>query len=159
VATFAGLDLGQIKKLLSSGHTEKFVQDFFEIPACTWSEWKRKNPAFKQMIVDWKRDADDAVQHALFQAAIGETLSEVVHFRNKKTYDVTPYENTKQLPKNVTAAIHWLKKRNAEEWGDEPVKNPLEGIFAGANLTVQQQDLDDRIKQIKFGDALEAALR
>lgn len=159
MGTWAGVDLEQVKKLLGAGHTEKFAQEFFNVSATTWSEWKRKNPAFKKLVEESKADADNAVQHALFQRATGYVVSEVVHFQNKKTFEVTPYENTKELPPDVNACIHWLKKRRPEEWGDAPAKNPLEGLFAGANVTVQQQDLDERIQQIKFGEDLENALR
>jgi len=158
--TIAGIDLDQIKKLASSGHTDKFIAEFFNVTPAAFSEWKRKNPEFKAALRTWRDDADEQVEKALFQRAIGVTVVDVVHYKDKNTGLPIPVENKKVFVGDVTAQIHWLKKRKPREWGDDPVpQSPLSGMFAGATVVVPLAELEERIRQITFGEKLEDALR
>lgn len=159
VATIGGIDLEQIRKLASSGHSDKFIAEFFGVSPASFSEWKRKNPEFKAALKNWRDEADEQVERALFLSAVGQVVTDVRHYKDKKTGVMIPVEDVKHYVGDVSAQKHWLAKRKPQEWGDAPApKNPLEGLFNGATIAMPQVELDERIRQIVFGRALEDAL-
>lgn len=157
---FAGIDMEQVEKLARYGHTDKFMAEFFGVSPATWAEWKKKNVKFCEALTSWKNEADEKVERAMFERAIGVTLTEVSHVIDRKTGLPIRVENEKKYPADVNAGMFWLRCRKPLEWRDQGPHYP-QGNTLNLNLkvTVQQQDLDERIRQITFGDKLEEALR
>lgn len=168
---FEELDLEQVRHLAEYGHTDDFMSDFFAVDIKTWHTWKKKHPLFFKSLKGWKAVADDRVERALYERALGYEWEEdgVVYDAQKKHNVKIRIE--KRLPPDVNACRYWLTNRRPLQWRE---KMEVDSRHSGAielNSTVAPFELDDRIKllatqaaeervnQLDFGKTLEDALR
>lgn len=107
----------QAKKLAALGHTDQEIAQFFGVSVRSVHRWKIDHPAFAKALKIGKRVADQRVERALFQRAVGFTCDEdhVELYHGKAV--VTPM--LKQYPPDTVACIFWLKNRKPEEWRDK----------------------------------------
>src|SRR5262249_38684049 len=107
----------QARKLCALGATDENLAEFFAVARSTISAWKSRYPDFLTALRAGKSDADDRVEKALFQCAIGYSHPDthVSHYQGQVT--LTPV--TKHHPPNVAAAIFWLKNRRAATWREK----------------------------------------
>jgi hypothetical protein len=109
--------LEEIKILYASGKTDEQVADFLGVSSRTLNTWKGRHAIFLQTLKDAKAQADDMVEAALFQRAIGYThIEEKVQLSwgEWKTIKVA-----KHLPPDPIACIFWLKNRRPDRWRDK----------------------------------------
>ena len=66
--------------------------------------WRNVHPEFSDALKAARDQVDDAVEHSLYERAIGLTLG--------------TGENIKYFPGDTTAMIFWLKNRRSREWRD-----------------------------------------
>lgn len=169
--TFEQLDLDKVRQLAEYGHTDGFMADFFGVPVSTWGYWKKKNPLFFKSLKGWKAVADDRVERALYERALGyEWEEDAVVFDNFRKERVK-VRLEKRLPPDTNACRFWLNNRRPEQWREKVEVDSRHSGSVELNATVQQYELDERVKmlatqaaeervnQLDFGKTLEDALR
>jgi hypothetical protein len=169
--TFEELDLEQVRHLAEYGHTDDFMSDFFNVSVETWHSWKKKNPVFFKALKGWKAVADDRVERALYERALGyEWEEEAVVYDSVKKRNVK-IRIEKRLPPDVPACRYWLGNRRPQQWREKMEVDTKHSGAIDLNSTVAPFELDDRIKllaahaaeervnQLDFGKSLEDALR
>ena len=111
------IDMRQVERLAKYGHDDRFMADFFGVTVQTWCNWKKAHPEFFELLKDWKAEADEQVERALFERAIGYTCKETKVFFSP---DTGPVEHTidKHYPPDPTSIIFWLKNRKRDDWRD-----------------------------------------
>lgn len=126
----------QAKKLCRLGATDLELADFFEVDVRTIYRWKHAHEAFCQAVTCGKDAADDRVERALYNRAVGYSHPAVKIFMpagaEKPVY--APYEE--HVPPDPGAAFNWLKNRRPDEWRD---KQEVEHK-GGVSLTVLPDD-------------------
>jgi len=109
--------LKQARFLAEKGCTDVEMAGFFEVSEKTLNTWKKEHPDFMEALRNGKAVADDKVQNALFQRAIGYSHPDTHVSIHQGVPTLTPI--TKHLPPETTAAIFWLKNRRPSEWRDK----------------------------------------
>lgn len=112
----------QVYELCLLGATDAELAVFFNISESTLNTWKKKHPDFLESLKRGKDIADARVANSLFQRAIGfeGTETKVATFEGTIS-DVQ--EVPKNYPPDTTAAIFWLKNRQAQKWRDKTDHN------------------------------------
>jgi len=156
---FEKIDIRQVEKLASYGHTDNFMADFFGVSVTHWNRWKLAHPKFRAKLQDWKSVADAQIERALFERAIGFEMQEIiceVTGTELIIKDISIDElrvvpewrkaiKIKRLAPDVSACIFWLKNRDPEHWRDR-----IE--IAGSNdrsLGSQVAEARQRLQQLK----------
>ena len=111
------LDLEKVRKIASKGWTDEEMADFFDVEVRTWYRWKAEDEAFCQALKDWKAEADERVERALYERALGYSHPEEKIFYQDG--QITRAETVKHYPPDTTAAIFWLKNRRPADWRDK----------------------------------------
>ena len=111
----------QAEKLAQFGHTDKELASFFSVSERTLNRWKLKYSEFCHSLKTGKHYADERVERALYQRAVGydyleEKIVTTKGAGGKEKTHVVRLE--KHQPSDVTAAIFWLKNRRPKEWRD-----------------------------------------
>lgn len=109
----------QAQKLCRLGATDLELADFFEVDVRTIYRWKHAHEAFCQAVTCGKEAADDRVERALYNRAVGYTHPAVKIFMpagaEKPVY--APYDE--HVPPDPGAAFNWLKNRKPADWRDK----------------------------------------
>ena len=106
-----------------NGLSDEQIAKNIGISRKTLYQWTKKYKQFGHAIHKNKEMADLAVENALYQAAIGYTIEEVIQERiwdtETKSYKVLPTRTkTRYVPPSQTAQIFWLKNRRPDIWKD-----------------------------------------
>ena len=169
--TFEELDLEKVRYLAEYGHTDDFMADFFGVNVATWHYWKKKHPLFFKQLKGWKAVADDRVERALYERAIGYEWEEDAVVFDKSHNRNVKVRIEKRLPPDVGACRYWLGNRRPLQWREKIEVDSRHSGSIELNATVQQYELDERVKmlasqaaeervnQIDFAKDLENALR
>lgn len=108
---------GQAKKLCELGATDYELADFFGVDTRTVYRWKNTYDEFCQAVIVGKDKADDRVERALFNRAVGYT------FESEKVFqfqgEVVRADTTEHVPPDPGAAMNWLKNRRGDKWRDK----------------------------------------
>jgi DNA-binding XRE family transcriptional regulator len=109
--------LKQAATLSELGLTDAKMADFFGVSESTLNNWKQSHPDFLESLKTGKAIADEKVERALYERAIGyeHPDSHVSNFQGSIT--VTPI--VKHYPPDTTAGIFWLKNRKPEQWREK----------------------------------------
>lgn len=94
----------EAKKLCELGARDVDIAEFFDVCVRTIYRWQSEHPEFCHALKIAKEEADNRVERALYQRALGYTIKEG--------------DNEKHVPPDTTAAIFWLKNRKKDEWRD-----------------------------------------
>lgn len=116
---FSSALLKQVRFLAEKGCTDVEMASFFEVSEKTLNTWKKEHPDFMEALKVGKSIADDRVQNALFQRAVGFSHPDTYVSNHRGVVTLTPI--TKHLPPETTAAIFWLKNRRPAEWRDKSI--------------------------------------
>lgn len=109
----------QARKLCKIGAIDKDLAEFFGVSEKTINTWKIDYPEFLQSLKGGKEMADQRVERALFERAIGyEHPSEEVF-----QYQGSPVrvDIIKKYAPDVVACIFWLKNRRPDLWREKPI--------------------------------------
>lgn len=123
----------QVEKLCKLGATDKEIADFFEVEESTINNWKKDYPEFLESIKAGKVQADANVAQSLYHRAIGYEHEDIdIRVVDKEIVE-TPL--IKHYPPDPTAAIFWLKNRQAAKWRE---RQEVE-----QRTTIQDNRIDD----------------
>lgn len=106
------------------GLTESQIAHNMGISRKTLGKWKNQYDSIGIALKNSKEVVDMEVENALYKAAMGYEVEEVVEERkwnNKKgewEMQVTK-RSRKHVPPNVTAQIFWLKNRKPDAWREK----------------------------------------
>jgi len=131
----------QAKALCERGAIDVDLANFFHVSVRTIPRWQVEYPEFCQALKDGKSVADERVERALYQRAVGYTFDAVKIFLPKDSVDPVLVPYREHCPPDVTACIFWLKNRKKDDWRD---KQQLEhtGKDSGPIETRQYTDLE-----------------
>jgi hypothetical protein len=92
------------------------------VSAGCFNEWMKTKPQFAAMVRDIRSHADDRVEAALFDRAVGyEAEPEVTKERDETGELVVTKEVVKHVAPDVGAAKHWLAVRRPEMWTERRI--------------------------------------
>lgn len=107
----------QAAKLCALGATDFELADFFGVDTRTIYRWKNTRADFCQSVKVGKEKADERVERALFNRAVGYS------FESEKVFqfqgEVVRAPTVEHVPPDPGAAFNWLKNRKPEEWRDK----------------------------------------
>lgn len=120
-----------------SGATDAELAHEFGVTVTTLYNWRAKHPEFLAALRYGKENADERVERALYQRAVGFAHDAVkISFDKEGEPIYAPY--TEYCPPDPGAAKLWLTNRKPKEWR-EKVDHTLSGEDGGpikAELTV-----------------------
>lgn len=168
---FEDLDLEQVRVLAEYGHTDDFMADFFKVPATTWHSWKKSHPDFFKRLKGWKAVADDRVERALYERALGYEWEEDAVVWDKYAKERVMVRLEKRLPPDPSSCFFWLKNRRKDQWREKVEVEQSGKVQHDHNVKVDSYELEERVKliaemaaenrvnQIDFGKELQNALQ
>lgn len=112
----------QGRKLALLGATDAEVAAFFDVTDRTLYRWKVDHPEFSQALNAGKAVADERVERALFQRAVGYSHDDAHVSTFEGVVTLTPI--VKHYPPDPTSCIFWLKNRKRADWRDKPDETP-----------------------------------
>jgi hypothetical protein len=111
--------------MVSEGATDAQVAAYYGVSRQSLATWKRENIEFFRVFKDNKKVADDNVEKALYDRAVGYEVIETKVFVDKG--EALFVEVVKHIPPDVQAARYWLNNRKPEQW-KEQVHNTNENL-------------------------------
>lgn len=107
----------QATKLCQLGATDFELAEFFEVDTRTIYRWKNSEPEFCQAVIVGKEKADERVERALFNRAVGYSFEseKVFQFRGA----VVRADTVEHVPPDPGAAMNWLKNRRPDDWREK----------------------------------------
>ena len=110
-----------IKKLILLGATDNDLAEAYDVHPDTVQNWKKQRPDFFESLKDWKAQADQEVEKALFQRAKGYVTKETKVLANSADPQ-NPVLVTieKHYPPDTAAAVVWLGNRKPDTWKKDP---------------------------------------
>lgn len=112
-----------ISLMYQRGFIDKEIAKVLDVSKKTLENWKAKNKNFLPTLKGDKQVADDKVQKALYERALGyeykEITIEYIKIGKAKTPAKKTKEVIKQLAPDTTAQIFWLKNRQPDKWRDK----------------------------------------
>ncbi len=134
----------QAEKLCKKGFTDVEMADFFEVDERTINRWKDDHPEFCQSLKSGKVYCDDKVVQALYDRAMGYTITEEKEedseVNGKKTV-----KTVRQVAGDTTAQIFWLKNRQPKQWRD---KQEIEQSGTVQTVTMSKEEYADVRKKM-----------
>lgn len=122
----------QVELAARAGFIDTDLAELLGVSEATLNNWKKEHPEFLESIKRGKDVADDKVEKALYDRALGYSHPDV-HISNYKG-DVTETEITKHYPPDPVSMIFWLKNRRKDRWRDK------QEIEHSGNVTVIIED-------------------
>jgi len=121
---------GVAERLCRNGATDVEIAEALGICTRTFYRWCGEHEAFAAALRAGKELADDRVERALYQRAVGYTAraEKVVTRRGHAAPVVVAYEV--HIPADVRAALHWLAIRRPTPWARVAEVPPEEDIAA-----------------------------
>lgn len=99
------------------GAVDTDLAEYFEVSVRTIHRWKHDHEDFCHALKS-KRFADERVERALYERAIGYSHPEDKIFNNNGEEMIV--ETTKHYPPDTGACVVWLANRNPERWKKDP---------------------------------------
>ncbi len=107
------------RDLCSAGATDIELADHFGVNTSTIYAWRNAHEEFSKAVIAGKDAADDRVERAFFNRAVGYTFEseKVFQFQGQ----VVRAETREHVPPDPGAALNWLKNRRPDKWRDKQV--------------------------------------
>lgn len=109
--------VSQAEKLCQLGATDMEVAEFFEVDVRTIYRWKHEYADFCAATQAGKERADERVERALYNRAVGYSYDSEKLFQHQGT--VIRADTREHVPPDPGAAMNWLKNRKPETWRDK----------------------------------------
>lgn len=126
----------QAAKLCALGATDFELADFFGVDTRTIYRWKNTIEEFCQSVTCGKEKADERVERALFNRAVGYS------FESEKVFqfqgEVVRAPTVEHVPPDPSAAKLWLTNRRPEAWRD---KQEIDHKSSDGSMTPQRVEL------------------
>lgn len=116
----------QARILAERGFTEREIAEFLNVTERTIANWKKRYEEFFQVLKVAKEHADERVERALYERAVGYKHDEEKLFSYEG--EIIRAEVTKHYPPDVSAATFWLSNRRKDQW-----KNHSQHAHSGAD--------------------------
>lgn len=107
----------QAAKLCQLGATDHELAQFFEVDTRTIYRWKNSHPEFCQAVIAGKENADERVERALFNRAVGYTFESEKVFQYQGV--IVRADTLEHVAPDPGAAMNWLKNRRPDKWRDK----------------------------------------
>ena len=116
-------NLKKIKEWMTEGCTLTDLSKRMGVSRATLRSWRAKHKELDETITDGAIPADSNVENALYQRAVGMTLTERYYEEryNKETQKMVKVlvkEVVKEVAPDTKACIYWLKNRLPDKWQD-----------------------------------------
>ena len=107
----------QARELCEQGATDIELADHFGIGTTTLYRWRNANPEFREAVCVAKDAADERVERAFYQRAVGYTFEseKVFQFQGQ----IVRADVREHVPPEPGAAFNWLKNRRGDKWRDK----------------------------------------
>tara|TARA_R110000822_G_C15322095_1_gene493809 strand:+ start:1864 stop:2382 length:519 start_codon:yes stop_codon:yes gene_type:complete len=99
------------------GATDMDLARAFDVDISTIYAWKAKDRDFSDALKVGKATADDKVERALYQKAVGYSLPLTKVFCHEGV--ISTHQMVEHFPPDTTACIFWLKNRRSDEWREK----------------------------------------
>ena len=117
----------QAKKLCLLGATDIELADFFKVSIATIYRWRNTHEKFCEAVCAGKEFADERVERAFYQRAVGYT------FQSEKVFQfqgaIVRADTREHVPPDPSAGFNWLKNRRGDRWRDK-IETQHSGGFA-----------------------------
>lgn len=125
----------QAARLCALGATDYELADFFEVDTRTIYRWKNVHDEFCQALIAGKEKADERVERALYNRAVGYSYEseKVFQFQGQ----IVRADTVEHIPPDPSAAKLWLVNRRPDSWRD---KQEVEHSGEMAVTTKEQRD-------------------
>jgi len=107
----------QAKKLCELGATDFEIARFFEVDCSTITRWKHAHPEFCMSLHAGKELADERVERALYQRAVGYSFDSEKVFQFQG--EIARTDIVEHVPPDPGAAKMWLTNRRGDKWRDK----------------------------------------
>jgi hypothetical protein len=144
------------QRLCRNGATDIEVADILGISVRTFYRWCLLHDAFTAAVRVGKDAADDRVERALYQRAVGyEHVAEKIVTPKGGGHVVVPY--MVHIPADVRAALHWLAIRRPRPWAGMPEpQDDIAAIIAERRKHVAQDGARQAVENAaRFSAAVE----
>ena len=130
----------QARKLCQMGATDMELAEWFKVDVRTIYRWKHKFPEFCQAVIAGKDSADDRVERALYNRAVGYSFDseKIFHYQGI----ITRAECVEHVAPDPAAAMNWLKNRRPDVWRDKQT-HELSGPNGGPIRTARELTDDE----------------
>jgi hypothetical protein len=145
------------QRLCRNGATDIEVADILGISVRTFYRWCLLHDEFTAAVRVGKDAADDRVERALYQRAVGyEHVAEKIVTPKGGGHVVVPY--MVHIPADVRAALHWLAIRRPKPWArvSEPPEDIACIIREGRRRVARESERQAAENQVRFKAAVEA---
>lgn len=105
------------QKACEFGAVDSDLAEMFGVSEQTINAWKKAQPDFLESLKS-KKHADDRVERALYERAIGYYHPEEKVFNNNGEEMIV--ETIKHYPPDTGACVVWLANRRPDEWKKDP---------------------------------------
>lgn len=134
----------QAAKLCLLGATDQELADFFEVDVRTIHRWKHEHDEFCHSVIVGKDVADDRVERALYQRAVGYEQEEVKIFMPGGASEPVYAPFRAKIAPDPSAAKLWLTNRRGDKWREKTeqdlnVKGDLAELIAARRNHVAGQ--------------------
>lgn len=110
----------QAEMLCQRGAVDREIAEFFDIPPGTFYRWRSEHPEFADALVCGKEIADDRVERALYNRAVGYSYDSeklmTVSMGEGCGSEVQRHQIVEHVPPDVKAAVRWLESRRPKVW-------------------------------------------
>lgn len=131
----------QARKLCQLGAIDEEIADFFEVHVATIYRWKIERPEFAEALKVGKAAADERVERALYQKAIGYEQDDTKIFQHEGEPVYAPFK--KKYAPDTTAIIFWLKNRKPKDWRDKQEIENTHQVKGGVMVVPMAGSVDE----------------
>mgnify|MGYP001184994973 CR=1 FL=1 len=129
----------EAQALCERGATDRELAEHFDVDTRTIYRWRNAFPEFCQAVVIGKDAADDRVERALYNRAVGYSFDSEKVFQAGGEIIRAPI--VEHVPPDQGAALNWLKNRRGDKWRDKQeidvnATGALADIIAGRRAKV-----------------------
>jgi hypothetical protein len=135
----------QARQAYALGACDEDIARFFSVDISTVYRWRHQHAEFAAASVIGKAAADDRVEQALYQRAIGYDYTAERAFMPAHAPDPVIARYRKRVLADPRTALQWLRVRRREAWrgAEEEGKNALADILEEAFRRVAEGRADD----------------
>ena len=133
---------GIAREACERGLTDCEVADLLDVSASTLYRWRTQYPRFARLFRLGKIEADNRVERALFNRAVGYDYEIEKQVMTRRGPQMLRWRE--HLPPDVGAAMAYLKNRRPDRWRDthriEHTRSPYDHLESTAKLRAQLKE-------------------
>lgn len=130
-------------ELAKKGRSTKEIAKILGVSRKTMYNWTQNNEDLLLSYNEAKAQADDMVEAALFQRAMGYNHPAVKVFFDKESLSTIEHNVIEHYPPDVQAMAFWLKNRRPKIWKDK-----TEHEHSGKIDSMSDEELEKRIREL-----------